>query len=174
VKFDFDELRELLSVLNQTDVAELTLKGDDFELILRKGSWVADATLVPPAAPPAAGAPLPSPSGAPASSAPPSEAIAPPSPAPSSAGAPAPLSDTKYVEVLSPMVGTFYRAPSPDEPSYVNVGDRIQVGQTICIIEAMKLMNELEAEVAGEVIEVLVQNAEPVEYGQVLMRVKPN
>lgn len=72
------------------------------------------------------------------------------------------------------MVGTFYRAPAPDEPAYVNVGDRIQIGQTVCIIEAMKLMNELEAEVSGEIIEILVQNAEPVEYGQVLMRVKPN
>ncbi len=71
------------------------------------------------------------------------------------------------------MVGTFYRSPAPDEPPFVNVGDRIQVGQTVCIIEAMKLMNELESEVAGEVVEILVDNAQTVEFGQVLMRVRP-
>lgn len=72
------------------------------------------------------------------------------------------------------MVGTFYRSPAPEEPPFVDVGDRIQTGQTVCIIEAMKLMNELDAEVSGEIVEILVQNSEPVEYGQPLMRVKPN
>ena len=71
------------------------------------------------------------------------------------------------------MVGTFYRAPAPDEPPFVDIGDRIRTGQTVCIIEAMKLMNELEAEVSGQVAEILVENGEPVEYGQVLMRVEP-
>jgi len=71
------------------------------------------------------------------------------------------------------MVGTFYRSPAPDEPPFVDVGDRIRPGQTVCIIEAMKLMNELEAEVSGEIVEILVPNGEPVEYGQVLMRVNP-
>ncbi len=77
------------------------------------------------------------------------------------------------VDVASPMVGTFYRAPAPDAPSYVEEGSRVSVGDTLCIIEAMKLMNELEAEVAGTVVEILVENAEPVEYGQVLFRVDP-
>ena len=71
------------------------------------------------------------------------------------------------------MVGTFYRAPAPGESSFVEIGDRINVGQTICILEAMKLMNELEAEVSGEVVEILVDNGTPVEFGQVLMRVRP-
>ena len=71
------------------------------------------------------------------------------------------------------MVGTFYRAPAPGEPSLVEVGSRINVGQTVCILEAMKLMNELESEVGGEVVEILVDNGTPVEFGQVLMRVKP-
>jgi acetyl-CoA carboxylase biotin carboxyl carrier protein len=70
------------------------------------------------------------------------------------------------------MVGTFYRAPAPDEPAFVEVGERIRAGQTVCIIEAMKLMNELEAEVAGEVVEILVNNGEPVEFGQTLMLVR--
>ena len=71
------------------------------------------------------------------------------------------------------MVATFYRAPSPGDPSFVELGSRINVGQTVCILEAMKLMNELEAEVSGEVVEILVENGTPVEFGQVLMRVKP-
>jgi acetyl-CoA carboxylase biotin carboxyl carrier protein len=71
------------------------------------------------------------------------------------------------------MVGTFYRASGPDERPFVEVRDLIRVGQVVCIIEAMKLMNEIEAEVGGEVVEILVQNGEPVEYGQALMRVKP-
>jgi acetyl-CoA carboxylase biotin carboxyl carrier protein len=71
------------------------------------------------------------------------------------------------------MVGTFYRAPGPDEPPFVEVGDRIRTGQSVCIIEAMKLMNEIEAEVSGQVMEILVKNGEPVEYGQPLMRVNP-
>ncbi|MEM8614776.1 MAG: acetyl-CoA carboxylase biotin carboxyl carrier protein, partial [Cyanobacteria bacterium P01_H01_bin.105] len=77
-------------------------------------------------------------------------------------------------EITSPMVGTFYRSPAPDESPFVDAGDRIKPGQTVCIIEAMKLMNELEAEVSGEIVEILVQNAEPVEFGQPLMRVKQN
>jgi acetyl-CoA carboxylase biotin carboxyl carrier protein len=78
------------------------------------------------------------------------------------------------VEVTSPMVGTFYRAPAPDAPSYVEVGTKVSKGQTLCILEAMKLMNELESEAAGVIREILVENAEPVEYGQVLFRIDPN
>jgi acetyl-CoA carboxylase biotin carboxyl carrier protein len=78
------------------------------------------------------------------------------------------------VEVTSPMVGTFYRAPSPDAPPYVEVGSRVAEGNVLCIIEAMKLMNELESEVAGTIAKILVENAEPVEYGQVLFLVDPS
>ena len=74
----------------------------------------------------------------------------------------------------SPMVGTFYAAPAPDAPPYVKVGQKVNVGDTLCIIEAMKLMNELEAEVSGTVAEICVQNAEPVEYGQVIFRIDPD
>ncbi|NES81312.1 MAG: acetyl-CoA carboxylase biotin carboxyl carrier protein, partial [Moorea sp. SIO2B7] len=86
---------------------------------------------------------------------------------------PPPPVDKKWVDITSPMVGTFYRSPAPDEAAFVEVGDRIRTGQTVCIIEAMKLMNEIEAEVSGEVMEVLVENGEPVEYGQTLMRINP-
>ncbi len=78
------------------------------------------------------------------------------------------------VEVVSPMVGTFYRAPAPDAPPYVEVGDSVSSGQTLCILEAMKLMNELESEVSGSVREVCVENGDPVEYGQALFRIAPN
>jgi acetyl-CoA carboxylase biotin carboxyl carrier protein len=97
-----------------------------------------------------------------------------PTPAAPPAAAPeAPILGSNWVDVTSPMVGTFYRASSPDAPSFVDIGGRIVPGDTLCIIEAMKLMNELEAEVNGIVREVLVQNGEPVEYGQVLFRVEP-
>jgi len=109
---------------------------------------------------------------------------APPPPmmqAPPSSGSPAeaPLApvaagpDPAWTEIRSPMVGTFYRSPAPDAPAYAEVGTRIGIGDTLCIIEAMKLMNELEAEVAGTVAQVCVENGEPVEYGQVLFRIKP-
>jgi acetyl-CoA carboxylase biotin carboxyl carrier protein len=150
VPLDAKELRDILLTLNQTDITELTLKTDDMELTVRRGQSVA------------AGPSAPAPSDKVLSEA------APP------LSAPPPTSEKRYVEVLSPMVGTFYRAPGPDESPFAEVGDRIRVGQTVCIIEAMKLMNELESEVAGEVIEILLQNGQPVEYGQPLMRVIPS
>jgi len=82
-------------------------------------------------------------------------------------------SESGLAEVNSPMVGTFYRAPAPDAPPYVETGDRVEKGQTLCILEAMKLMNELEAEISGTVREICVDNAEPVEFGQVLFRIDP-
>lgn len=165
---DIQELRELLAAINQMDIAELSLKNADFELTVRRGSRSADRT------PPMEGvtvfdAPTPpvmyEPASLPASQA--AEAAIP------RQSSPPPKSARRLVEIISPMVGTFYRAPSPDDPPFVDVGDRIQTGQTVCIIEAMKLMNELEAEVTGEVVEILVQNGAPVEYGQPLMRVNP-
>jgi acetyl-CoA carboxylase biotin carboxyl carrier protein len=101
---------------------------------------------------------------APVAAAPATPSVAPPA-------APAVRSD--LVEITAPMVATFYRAPSPGDPAFVELGARINVGQTVCILEAMKLMNELESEVSGEVVEILVENGTPVEFGQVLMRVKP-
>ena len=89
---------------------------------------------------------------------------------PAAAAAPA----SSLVEIKSPMVGTFYRSPAPEAPSYVEVGSRVARGQTLCILEAMKLMNELESDVAGVVREVCVDNGEPVEYGQVLFRIEPS
>ena len=110
------------------------------------------------AAPQAAAAPAPQPAAAPAQAAP--------------AEAPAPRSN--LVDVKSPMVGTFYRAPAPDAPPYVESGSAVTKGQTLCILEAMKLMNELECELDGVIREILVEDTEPVEYGQVLFRIEPS
>lgn len=164
MELNFNELRELVTTLNQTDISELTLKGADFELTLRK-----QAALVTAA--PSVSAISPQDVMPPATT-----VVEPPRTAPSTVAPPtSPLStDSNLVEITSPMVGTFYRAPAPDESPFVEVGDRIQVGQTVCIIEAMKLMNELEAEVTGEIVEILVENSQPVEFGQPLMRVRPN
>ncbi len=152
---DFNQLRELLATIVNTDISELTLKNAEFELTVRRGSVIvtptanlATPTLPPPVTP----------------ESPPKETALPP--------ASEPKNDSKYEEVRSPMVGTFYCTPAPDEPPYVEVGDRIRSGQVLCIIEAMKLMNEIEAEISGQVMEILVNSGEPVEYGQVLMRVK--
>lgn len=159
MEFSFSELRELVAALNQTDISELTLKSSGFELTLRKPgmtpvlSGIAPATEVAPA--PVAPAPAPA-----------APEITPPTPPPLAV-------DPSLVDITSPMVGTFYRAPGPDEAFYVEVGDRIQPGQTVCIIEAMKLMNELEAELAGEIVEILADNGQPVEFGQPLMRLRP-
>jgi len=154
VAIDFNQLRELLATIVNTDISELTLKNTEFELTVRRGTTVVSPVTAVVAPPPA-----PALSEVPAKE----TALLPPS---------EPKNDSKYEEVRSPMVGTFYRTPAPDEPPYVEVGDRIRNGQVLCIIEAMKLMNEIEAELSGQVMEILVNNGEPVEYGQVLMRVK--
>lgn len=85
----------------------------------------------------------------------------------------APVVDDKAHVVTSPFVGTFYRKPNPDSPSYVSLNERVEKGQALCIVEAMKLMNEIESEVAGKVAEVLAQNGQPVEFGQPLYRIEP-
>ncbi|MGC9505308.1 acetyl-CoA carboxylase biotin carboxyl carrier protein [Baaleninema sp.] len=171
MQLDFNQLRELLADLDQTDIAELTLKSSDLELTVRKNraglteatSSIDLSTLAAAAA--AAGNQVPA---APVSAPTPSQPEASEGTSP-----PPPSSEPKWVEIVSPMVGTFYRAPAPDEPPFVEVGDRITTGRTVCIIEAMKLMNEVESEVAGEVVEILVENGEPVEYDQPLMRILP-
>jgi acetyl-CoA carboxylase biotin carboxyl carrier protein len=156
MQLDHNQLRDLIALLGESDIQELKLEGDDFRLELRRNLPTSQPQVVMQAAPAA----LP----APAAAAPATPSAAPPA-------APAVRGD--LVEITAPMVATFYRAPSPGDPAFVELGARINVGQTVCILEAMKLMNELESEVSGEVVEILVENGTPVEFGQVLMRVKP-
>ncbi|MFM7472094.1 MAG: acetyl-CoA carboxylase biotin carboxyl carrier protein [Nodosilinea sp. LVE1205-7] len=160
-----NELKDLVVALSQSSLAELTLKSSTFELTLRKQVTPSVLPALPPVVEIATDPSVPSlPS-------PPLEVI-PLTPA-SSPVAP-PGKGPELTPITSPMVGTFYRSPAPDEPPFVETGDRIRSGQTVCIIEAMKLMNELEAEVAGEVVEILVNNGEPIEFGQTLMLVRPS
>lgn len=163
MSINFQELRELLSAIAQTDIAELTLKSDEFELMVRKGTTIAPTatTTVTPGVTEVVPTPAPP------------KSVVLPNSTPETSSAPA-IDNKKWVEITSPMVGTFYRAPAPDEPPFVDTGERISKGQTVCIIEAMKLMNEIEAEISGQVMEILVQNGEPVEYGQTLMWVNPD
>ncbi|NEQ99561.1 MAG: acetyl-CoA carboxylase biotin carboxyl carrier protein [Cyanothece sp. SIO2G6] len=172
MELSFSDLCELLTTLDQTDIAELDLKSENWELSIRKltqgtvgmPTSVVTGTVPVEVMPPAAGHSVPST---------PPTAVAPMASSALSASPPPPMGDRKLVDITSPMVGTFYRAPAPEEPPFVAVGDRVSTGQTVCIIEAMKLMNELEAEVSGQIVEMLVENAQPVEFGQVLMRVDP-
>jgi len=149
------ELKRLLDVLKDTDVSELTLETGEYKLTLKRGFGAPQATFVPV------------PQVAAAASAPVEQAAAPQAPA-------EPAASERLVDVVAPIVGTFYAAPSPDAPPFVRVGDHVRPGSVLCIIEAMKLMNEIEAETAGVVREVLVDNGQPVEYGQVLFRIEPD
>jgi acetyl-CoA carboxylase biotin carboxyl carrier protein len=154
MQLDHEQLHRLLEALGDSDIQEFRLEGDDFRLEIRR-NLPGQAVIAPVmAAPVAAAAPVK-----------PLDSASPPPAATSTR--------SDLLEITAPMVGTFYRAPAPGEPSFVEVGTRINVGQAVCILEAMKLMNELESEVGGEVVEILVDNGTPVEFGQVLMRVKP-
>ena len=158
MQLNHDQLQHLLALLGESDIQELKLEGDDFRLEVRRNlPSAAPTTVFQASAAPAqmlqAAAPLP---------------VAPSAPPP-----PAAASRGDLLEVTAPMVATFYRSAAPGEAPFVEVGARIKVGQTVCILEAMKLMNELESEVGGEVVEILVENGTPVEFGQVLMRVRP-
>ncbi len=159
MEFSLEQLRELVTILNKTDITELTLESGDLRLSIRKSE-----TKVAVAAPANVPTAL--------SSAPvmtdPVTSIAPTHNTTVADSLPA----KKLIEITSPMVGTFYRSPAPDESPFIELGDVVKKGNTVCIIEAMKLMNEIEAESAGKIVEILVENTQPVEYGQILMRLE--
>jgi acetyl-CoA carboxylase biotin carboxyl carrier protein len=164
------EIKELVEFLIEKDIAEFELERGDVKVRIRRGNdgASADTRFIPVAAAPAAAvsyqaAPPPALQAA----ASPSAAQAPPAAAPKEAV------EEGLHEIKSPIVGTFYEAPSPGAPPFVKAGDEVTVGQVLCIIEAMKLMNEIEADVAGEIVKRLVANGQPVEYGQGLFLVRP-
>lgn len=141
-----DEIRQLLELFNASGVGEMEVQRGQDRLLLRRtpqGSVVAAAPAVAPTAAPAPAAPEP------------------------------PAESPQPVLVKSPIVGTYYDAPSPGAPPFVNVGDTVQPGQVLCIIESMKLMNEIEAETAGVIAAKLVDNGRPVEYGEALFAIRP-
>lgn len=158
------DIESLIKFVQSSGVAEVSLEQKDIKITI-KTTHGQTATHIIPAAPsmPQMIAPAP--------------AAAAPSPAPASAPAPAApkaSDESKYITVKSPMIGTFYRSSSPDKPAFVNVGDEIKAGKVLCIIEAMKLFNEIESEVSGKIVKVLVDNSTPVEYDQPLFLVDPS
>ena len=176
---NFNELKSLLEWVNQSgEIEELSIKYGDIELALSKTPGGLSHLKAAPAAAPAAPAPAPAAPEAPKAEAPapaPAEAET-PAPAPKEeAPKPqaAPASSGNGVEVKSPMVGTFYAAPKPGADPFVKVGDTVEVGQVLCIVEVMKLMNNIEAKTAGTVTEILVDNEDAVEHGQTLMVIEP-
>ncbi|MEO5510321.1 MAG: acetyl-CoA carboxylase biotin carboxyl carrier protein [Longimicrobiales bacterium] len=161
-QIDLAFLRGLIEAVDQSGIDSVEIDRDGTRVRISK---------TPPPAPVSAAMPAVIHHATPAAV--PSAAVA----APAEAAVAAPLAaeapKSNLIEVKSPMVGTFYRSPAPEAPSYVEVGSQVTKGQTLCILEAMKLMNEMESEVDGTIREILVDNADPVEYGQVLYRIEP-
>lgn len=162
---NFKEIQELLRLVSKLELSEFKMKDGEFEMSIRtrhfdKGGHAVAPVMVP--APAVAAAPAPVQESAPAP--------APAAPAPSAS---ADKGAAAYLEVRSPIVGTFYRSPSPDKPAYVKPGDVIKSGDVVCIIEAMKLFNEIESEHGGTIVKIMVEDASPVEFDQVLFLIDP-
>jgi acetyl-CoA carboxylase biotin carboxyl carrier protein len=153
---DIKQIQELIRFVAKSGVNEVAIEQEDFKITIKTNQAPTYVQATVPLHAPAPTAPAP---------------VA----APAAEVAPAaPVADTsKYITVKSPMIGTFYRSAGPDKPLFVNVGDEINVGDVVCIIEAMKLFNEIESEVSGRVVKILVDNASPVEYDQPLFLVEP-
>jgi acetyl-CoA carboxylase biotin carboxyl carrier protein len=143
------EIKDMISLMNENSLAELEIEKDGMRIRLKKsGAGYERAVEFMPQ--PVAAQPV----------------------TPEAKAAAEKIANKNTIEIKAPMVGTFYRSPSPEAPAYVNIGDNIEVGQVLCIIEAMKLMNEIKSEVKGRIIDIHVENAEPVEFSQVLFVVE--
>jgi acetyl-CoA carboxylase biotin carboxyl carrier protein len=160
---NFDEIKQLLDMVREHELSEFELERDNFKIRIRKnavGQWtatlppVSHVNYAPVMAPPIVAGP------------PPAAPEAPPVLTPAQ-------EDVDFVVVKSPIVGTFYRAPEPGAKPFADVGDTVRKGQVLCIIEAMKLMNEINSDVDGEVVKVYVENGQPVQYGERLFAIKP-
>jgi len=157
---DIKQIQELIKFVSRSGVNEVAIEQKDFKITIKTNQTptIVNATVpaaIVPAVAPVAGA------------------AAPVAPVETKATTVAAEDTSKYITIKSPMIGTFYRSSSPDKPSFANVGDEVGVGKVICIIEAMKLFNEIESEVSGRIVKVLVENASPVEYDQPLFLVEP-
>lgn len=157
---DIKEIQSLIKFVAKSGASEVKLEMEDVKITIRTGeSHKGETTYIQQvpsmaAAPPAPAAAAPTPEAAPA--------------------APAVSEDSKYITVKSPIIGTFYRKPSPDKPMFVEVGSNINIGDVLCVIEAMKLFNEIESEVSGKIVKILVDDASPVEFDQPLFLVDPS
>ena len=164
---EYKQIQELIKAINKSNISELKIEEGDFKITIKQQSQVSETQFV------AVQTPMQMPQ---MQAAMPQQAIAaPPAPATPAAPAAAPASSAGNTTIIkSPMIGTFYRSPSPDKPSFVNVGDDIKTGDVLCIIEAMKLFNEIESEFSGRIVRVLADDASPVEYDQPLFEIEKN
>jgi acetyl-CoA carboxylase biotin carboxyl carrier protein len=155
---DLKDIKAIIDLMRKNSLSEFELERQDFKIKLKRGVSGAIAPAEEPNVIPYV-VPL---------------AIPPPGAVPAAAPEPAAAASPSLLEIKSPMIGTFYRAPSPESPSYVEIGAEVMPETVVCLIEAMKVMNEIKAEVKGVVTHILVENAKPVEFGQPLFRIRPN
>jgi len=158
---DIKEIQNLIKFVAKSGASEVKLEMEDVKITIRTGSGKTETTIVqaapvPPVAQPAAPAPVTT------------QTIDPVAPAAAN------NDESKFITVKSPIIGTFYRKPAPDKPNFVEVGSSINSGDTVCVIEAMKLFNEIESEVSGKIVKVLVDDSSPVEFDQPLFLVDPS
>lgn len=157
---EYKQIQELVKMINKSNISELSIKDGEFEITIKQENGLTGT--------PVYAAPMPMAMPAPVAAATP---VAPATPATTEA---APANNDKLHTIKSPMIGTFYRSPSPDKPAFVNVGDEVKPGQTLCIVEAMKLFNEIECEISGKIVKVLVDESTPIEYDQPMFLVELN
>ncbi len=158
---DFKQIQELIKIINKSNIGELTIEETDFKITIKQKEDIVQSVMQAPQAQVYANAPMyaPAQQSAPAATVP-------------AAAEPVAKADN-LITIKSPMIGTFYRKASPDKPSLVEIGDEVSPGKVVCIIEAMKLFNEIESEISGRIVKVLVDDASPVEYDQPLFLVEP-
>jgi acetyl-CoA carboxylase biotin carboxyl carrier protein len=159
---DYDLIRKLVKLVDNADIQSLEIEEGELQIRIEKGLPLAAQMM---AQPPLVAAPVMPQALAPV-------AAAAPAAAPEAVEA-APEVPSNLIDVKAPMVGTFYSSPSPEAPSFIAVGDTVKPGKTLCILEAMKIMNEIEAEISGRIVEILIENGQPVQFDQVLFRVEP-
>ena len=169
---DYKEITDLVKLVSKSNLTELKVKDGDFEISIRTSAYTKDKSSGTKSdIPQIVNVSAPAPAPVPAAISQPQAVAAPVEAAPLVESEEA---EGKYLEIRSPMVGTFYRSPSPDKSPYIKVGDIIEQGSVVCIIEAMKLFNEIESEISGKIAKVVVEDATPVEYDQVLFLIEPS
>lgn len=159
---DLKEIQNLIKFVAKSGASEVKLEMEDIKITIKTGSDKTETTIIQQSAPeqiPVAHSSAPA---------------VPVAPSPATSTTESTDEDSKYITIKSPIIGTFYRKPSPDKPVFVNVGDTISAGDTVCVIEAMKLFNEVESEVSGKIVKVLVDDSSPVEFDQPLFLIDPS
>ena len=159
---EYKQIQELIKTINKSNISELCIEEGDFKIVIKQELAVPTQYVNMPQVPMQVQSTQPVQQSSATQATPATEKPA------------APAANSNFITIKSPMIGTFYRSPSPDKPLFVNVGDEIKAGQVLCIIEAMKLFNEIESEVSGRIVKVIADDSSPVEYDQPLFLVEPS